>query len=124
MDWNEIGRNSLSAARLANGSHARSSVSRAYYACHAVLTRALVQAGYTPSGSRQTPPHAAQANLIGVYFAGKGDRFVRELRAVIRRLYAVRLDADYNRLASFDKHVSLQAQRDAYRAFRLLEVAP
>ena len=124
MEWNEIGRDNLRAARRARNEHARTAVSRAYYAFHAVLTDALVAAGYELAPNRQTPPHAAQPNLIGEHFGSKGMQFVRDLRAIYRRLYAARLDADYNRRASVDPAVSLQAIRDAHRAFLLLEVTP
>ena len=124
MEWSEIGRDSLRGARRSQNKHVRSAVSRAYYAVHAVLTGALVNAGYRPAGNRQTPPHNVQPNLIGVHLAGKGDAFVRDLRAIHRRLYRARLDADYNRRATMDSRVSLQALRDAHRAFQMLEVTP
>jgi len=124
MDWDGIGRDSLDAARRSHGLHARSAVSRAYYAAHSVLTRALVDAGYRMAANRQTPPHAAQPNLIGLHLASRGQRFVQELRARVRRLYAARLDADYNQRVTMDNRVSLQAIRDAYSIFLMLEVRP
>ena len=124
MDWKEIGRDSLRAARRCQEHHARSAVSRAYYAFHSALTDALTAAGYVPAPNRQTPPHLAQAALIGQHLSGKGAKFVRDLRAVYRRLYAARLDADYNRRVTVDARVSLQSIRDAHRGFMLLEVTP
>jgi uncharacterized protein (UPF0332 family) len=124
MEWNDIGRENLRAARLFQTAQARSAVSRAYYAMHAVLTNALIASGYVPAATRQTPPHNAQPNLIGQHLAIEGQQFVRDLRAVCRRLYAARLDADYNRRVTVDAKVALQAVRDAHRAFQLLEVAP
>jgi uncharacterized protein (UPF0332 family) len=124
MEWNAIGRDSLRAARRSQDDQARSAVSRAYYAFHSVLTDALIAAGYVPAANRQTPPHNAQPNLIGAHFAGRGMQYVRDLRAIYRRLYAARLDADYNRRVTVDARVSLQAIRDAHRAFQMLEVTP
>ncbi|HYO09388.1 MAG TPA: hypothetical protein VER17_10485 [Tepidisphaeraceae bacterium] len=124
MEWDEIGQDSLRAARRAQSEHVRTAVSRAYYAFHSVLTRALIDAGYALAANRQTPPHNAQAKLIGEHFGGRGNHFVRDLRAIYRRLYAARLDADYNRRATVDSRVSLQAVRDAHRAFQMLEVTP
>jgi len=124
MEWNDIGRENLRAARLSQTLQARSAVSRAYYAMHAVLTNALIGAGYVPAANRQTPPHNAQPNLIGQHLAAEGHEFVRDLRAICRRLYAARLDADYNRRVTVDARMSLQAVRDAHRAFRMLEVTP
>ena len=124
MEWHEIASDSLQAARQAQAGHARSAVSRAYYAFHAALTNVLINAGYAPAENRQTPPHNAQARLIGVHLSDRGPGFVRDLRAIHRRLYAARLDADYNRRVSVNSEVSLQALRDAHRAFQMLEVAP
>jgi uncharacterized protein (UPF0332 family) len=124
MEWTDVGRDSLSAARIALKDRPRSAVSRAYYACHSVLAAALEGGGYATPANRQTPPHNAQARLIGLHLAHRGPGFVRDLRAVVRRLYAARLDADYNRRVTVDARVSLQAVRDAHRAFQLLEVAP
>jgi hypothetical protein len=124
MDWDGIGRDSLQSARRSHGMHSRSAVSRAYYAAHSVLTHALVDAGYQLAANRQTPPHAAQPNLIGVHLALRGRRFVQELRSRVRRLYAARLDADYNQRVTIDQKVSLQAIRDAYSIFLMLEVQP
>jgi uncharacterized protein (UPF0332 family) len=124
MDWNEIGRDNLSAARGAHATHVRTVISRAYYAAHSVLTQALIDEGYIPERNRQTPPHSAQARLIGLHLAGRGQRFVREMREKIRRLYAARLDADYNRRVTIDSTVSRQALRDAHSVFSMLEVTP
>jgi len=84
----------------------------------------LAGEGYVPGANRQTPPHEAQPNLIGQYFASRGDRFVRELRARMRRLQAARRDADYNRRVTIDASVSLQALRDAHAVFLMFEVTP
>jgi len=124
MDWNEIGRSSLSAARRVRQEHPRSAISRAYYAAHSVVTTALLDAGYLPEAGRQTPPHTALASLIRRYLIGRGQRLVRELQATIRRLYAARLDSDYNRRVTIDKTVALQAVRDAHAVFGMLEVEP
>jgi hypothetical protein len=90
-----------------------------------VLTQSLLDAGYVPADNRQTPPHHAQAKLIGDYLTPRlGTRVVRELRATVRRLYAARLDADYNRRLTIDVSVSRQAIRDACSVFLMLEVVP
>ena len=124
MEWQEIARENLAAARHEQERGPRSSVSRAYYAFHCLLTHILVDAGYRPAGNRQTPPHLAQANLIGRYLGVRGALFVRDARAILRRLYHLRLDADYNRRVTIDSRVALQAVRDAHRAFKLMEVLP
>lgn len=124
MDWDDIGRENLNAARRVQEAQPRSSVSRAYYAVHSVLAKALTDAGYVPPVNRQTPPHEAQPKLVARYLAHLGRKVVRELRSTIRRLYAARLDADYNRRVSIADDVSLQAVRDAYAVFLMLKVTP
>jgi len=42
----------------------------------------------------------------------------------MRRLYAARRDADYNRRVTIDASVSLQALRDAHAVFLMFEVSP
>ncbi len=123
MEWTEIGLSSLRAAKALRPNQPRSCVSRAYYAAHAVLTGALVGVGgYLPTGARQTPPHHAQAQLIGAHLGSGGTGFVRELRKVIRRLYARRLDADYRCTVSVDSQMATEALRDASTVFRILGV--
>jgi hypothetical protein len=124
MEWNDVGRDSLRAARRLQLEQPRSSVSRSYYACHSVLASALIASGYVVPNDRQTQPHNAQARLIGLHLSGRGPGFVRDLRAVVRRLQSARLDADYNRRVTVDRRTSLQALRDAHRALAMLEVTP
>jgi hypothetical protein len=124
MTWADLGRDSLSAARVVRVAYPRSGISRAYYAAHSALAQVLIDLGYTTPANRQTQPHDAQPGLIRKYFSDRGARFVRELQAVIRRLYAARLDADYNRRVTIDEEVSLQAVRDAHVVFAMLGVLP
>lgn len=121
MTWIEIGKNNLQAAKRTLNEEPRSAASRAYYAAHVVLTSGLVQAGYPLPAGRQTPPHEPQANLIGRHLAHLGAAAVREARAIIRRLYSRRLDADYRRTATVDRAVALESVRDASTLFQLLD---
>jgi uncharacterized protein (UPF0332 family) len=122
MTWTEIGKNHLHAAKKMLAEHPRSSISRAYYAAHVVLTEALIRAGYMLTSGSETPPHRQQAKLIGLHLVGMGDHVVRELRAVIRRLYYYRIDADYKRTATVDRTTALESVRDACTLFQLLGV--
>ena len=124
MDWDAVGRDSLAAARELQNSRPRSAVCRSYYAAHAVLASVLVAAGYVPGANRQTPPHEAQAKLIGLHLAARGQRFVRELRTIVRRLYVARIDADYDRRTTVDRSVAKRAVRDAHVVFLMLGVTP
>jgi uncharacterized protein (UPF0332 family) len=123
MTWNEIGKDHLKAAKMLAKDHPRSSSSRAYYACHVVLTEALTAQGYVPPAGRQTQPHEAkQLELIRRHLSGRGVRVVRELRRLISRLYTRRLAADYRRTATIDAAVALDSLRDASTFFVLLSV--
>ncbi len=97
MTWLEIGKNHLEAAKRILDDHPRSSASRAYYAAHVVLAESLLASGYLLGTGAETPPDRDQARLIRQHLAGKGFAIVKELRSVIRRLYARRIDADYKR---------------------------
>ena|SRR5690348_5627803 len=122
MTWSEIGKNNLQAAKRTLQDEPRSSASRAYYAAHVVLAEALVDAGCRLTAGQQTPPHAAQARLIGAHLAHRGASFVREARSAIRRLHARRLDADYRRTVTVDRSIARESVRDASTLFELLEV--
>jgi len=124
MTWIDIGRSNLEAAKRWAREFPRSSSSRAYYAAHAVLAGSLIRAGYKPGAGRQTPPHDRQGTLISSFLGKLGRRSVRELSAVIRRLYAYRLDADYRQTVSVDTARAKESIRDACTMFRLLGVTP
>jgi uncharacterized protein (UPF0332 family) len=122
MTWNEIGKNSLQAAKQAKHDFPRSSISRAYYAAHAVLTAALIDRGWIAGADRNTPPHNAQPRHIGQYMAPDGPQVVRELRRLIRRLLDRRLDADYTRTVAVDASMVLDSIRDCSAVFVMLGV--
>jgi uncharacterized protein (UPF0332 family) len=121
MTWFEIGKNHLQAAQRTLDHEARSAASRAYYAAHVVLADVLAAAGYALTPGRQTPPHNEQPQLIGQHLAARG--LAWELRAVIRRLYARRIDADYKRTVTVDRATAVDSIRDASTLFRLMNVS-
>jgi uncharacterized protein (UPF0332 family) len=122
MTWIEIGKSNLKAAKRLVVEHPRSSASRAYYAAHVVLTDALLRSGYIARPNAQTAPHRDQAILIGRHLSGKGFAVVKELRSLIRRLYAYRIDADYKRTVVVDPSLAKDSIRNASTLFRLLGV--
>jgi uncharacterized protein (UPF0332 family) len=122
MTWSEIGKNHLEAAKQAQMDFPRSAASRAYYAAHVVLAEALGKEGCVFESGRQTPKHNDQAALIGKYFAYKGQKFIAQLRAIFRRLYRRRLDADYSRTVKLDAAILLDSIRDVSSVFRMLDV--
>lgn len=122
MTWVEIARNNLLAAKRMCKAHPRSTVSRAYYAAHVLLTDALVQAGYSPVPPYETVPHKHQAVLIARFLTANRPAAVVDLSLAISRLYKSRLDADYSRLAVVDTAEAKEAIRDAAEVFALLDV--
>ena len=122
MTWIEIGKSHLSAAKSLRALHPRSSVSRSYYAAHVILAESLQNAGYVSADGRQTQPHNSQAKLIGVHLGHLAPKVVRELRAVIRRLYTRRIDADYKKNMTVDASTAVQSIQDVSTLFVLLGV--
>jgi uncharacterized protein (UPF0332 family) len=122
MTWVEIGKSHLSAAKSLRVSHPRSSISRSYYAAHVALAQSLFNSGYAPVNGRQTQPHQSQAKLIGIHLAHFTPNAVKELRAVTRRLYARRIDADYKRNMTVDAATASQSLQDVSTLFYLLGV--
>jgi uncharacterized protein (UPF0332 family) len=120
MTWADIGRSHLAAAKALVSDHPRSSVSRAYYAAHVVLSEALLTAGYVPPKDRETPPHDGQVKLIGVHLGGLSVGRLRDLRRIIRRTYRRRIDADYRRSVTVASADARDAVRDVSLLFLLL----
>ncbi|MBY0311640.1 MAG: HEPN domain-containing protein [Phycisphaerales bacterium] len=96
--------------------HFRAAVSRAYYSAYSMVTSGLIQSGHTVSvGERPNPSHAQVAVMIQHNLDKR--RFdkiaIRELSRKVRRLYAMRLSADYAPQDSIEQAEALQAVRDA-----------
>ncbi len=122
-EWDEIAKANLSAAqRLTDGAHARSCVSRSYYAAFAAV--AFTLRSLAPFGmGRETPPHHRVTRLIHDHLGeSMGPRRLRELQAMVRRLYNERLNADYRARLTVDGGSALQARRDAHAVCRELGV--
>jgi uncharacterized protein (UPF0332 family) len=123
MDWLEIGKNHLSAAKGMGRTYPRSAISRAYYAVHAALTGKLVERKlWSDAGARQTPSHQSLPKLANRLFARKGES-AREVSSAVRRLYLRRIDADYSRRASVDAPAAVASLQDASMIFRVLSVS-
>ena len=95
MTWDEIGRDSLEAAKLLReaGRH-RSSVSRAYYAVYARVTAELVEViPFSPE--REGPSHKSLPLLARNYLSRLDFPTRLLLRDRIQSLYDLRVEADY-----------------------------
>ena len=114
---------SYRAAQKLHGVHPRSCASRAYYAAHAAVTRALLKAKYVPPAPLHSPPHRQIAGLIDSHLLGLGRSTRKELRASMRRLYSARLMADYSEARPIDRSDAMKSVRDAASVLKTLEVA-
>ena len=118
QQWQDISRNSRKAAqRLLDLECYRSSVSRAYYAAYAAVTSELVARGLLFAQARSNPDHAGLPayvlNNLGTL--AQTTRF--DINRAIRRLYALRIDADYVAEATLDRAMALSALHDLGRVF-------
>ena len=116
MMWLDIAQDHLKAARLLARTRPRSAASRSYYAAHCLLTHSLCSRGYVVAGNRQTPPHREQPRLVRQFLG------MPKLAFLLTRLYARRIDADYNCRATVNAAVAMDSLRDAHELFRLLKV--
>ena len=114
MTWDEIGRDSLEAAKLLReaGRH-RSSVSRAYYAAYYVFTQRLPE--------DRVPKHQHVQGLARQHFGGITElqqvRLIELLESVQKR----RVLADYNRVKMTDETAAEEAVSEAEEAIKLME---
>lgn len=116
MTWIEIAKDHLAAAQMVVRKHPRCAASRAYYAAHCLIANALINAGYTLPTHRQTHSHQEQPGLVRRYLNS------RRISTLATRLYTVRIDADYNRRATVDFRLGMEAIRDASEVFKLLRI--
>ena len=122
MTWDELAIDLLKAAKAMLVTHPRSSASRAYYAAQIALAKALEQNGFVPDRGYSTQQHKKQSSLIGEHLSHLGSNGVKELRRMLSRLYARRVDADYVRRVTIDRQIALESLRDASAVFMALSI--
>jgi len=121
VTWREIGRDNLIAAKsLLADARWRSSVSRAYYAAFAALSGALQQVVSLPA-DRDAPAHASLPLLIKNYLSRLHVLDRRSLMADVRKLYDLRISADYRVTRTIDRPTALLAVKLAARVIETLE---
>ncbi|MBV9851376.1 MAG: HEPN domain-containing protein [Armatimonadetes bacterium] len=119
--WQEIGVDSFQAAReLYQTGRYRSCVSRFYYAAFSVLAHELAANGVAFGDQQETPNHKGMPKLIKLHLPLEA-KAKADCIAIIRRLYAARIVADYQR-RTLDAAIARDAMRDAAALFRLLGV--
>lgn len=119
--WTEVGKSSLQAARTSMAAHPRSSVSRFYYAAYSFVVSAL-PAGMSYRLGWRNPPHADVTKLIDQNITGLSFGRKKRLKAAMRRLLEVRIDADYRPGRTVAEEEALSAHRDVVQVMRVLEV--
>ena len=95
MDWNMMASSSYGAAGLlAQERYERSAVSRAYYAVYSRIAHVLASRGLTFADGREGPGHEQLADLVlhHLRMLGQYRWYVAE---DLRKLYKMRLEADY-----------------------------
>jgi hypothetical protein len=122
MSWDEMAIDLLKAAKAMLNTHPRSSASRAYYAAHIALAKALEAHGFVPDHGSSTQQHKRQSRLIGQYLGHLGLSGIRLIRQAFSRLYARRIDSDYVRRVTIDREIALESVRDASTVFVALGV--
>ena len=121
MTWDEIGRDSLEAAKLLReaGRH-RSSVSRAYYAVYARITAAIASTAVFVE-DREGPGHDSLPDLAFDHLSRLTYGQRREIETSVRRLYQARIYADYHPSRVVANAESRQSVLLADRVFRKLD---
>ncbi len=123
-NWAEISRDSFHAAgELWRSGRFRSNVCRAYYAAFSALTMKLA-CTMTFSAQFETPHHRDVPMLIGRHLTEFYPKGRRDLQTTIRRLYKVRLDADYRASITTDREIGLRSIRDAAFVLKACGVQP
>jgi len=120
--WNEIAiDNFKSAQKLRDLGYLRGCVNRAYYAAFSAVTFAL-GAGPAYRPGRQTPDHKLVTVLLEQHVQSLPRWQLSAVKAAVRRLYSVRIDADYPSNARIDRAIACGALRDCRVVLDGLEV--
>ena len=85
----------VAAKQLLRSGCYRSSTSRAYYAVYSAITDRLVAAGVVPETDADNPSHKSLPEMIESNVPGLRSWQRRDLKTSTRRLYQLRIDADY-----------------------------
>lgn len=125
--WARAAEGGLSAAKVlmqGGSAHARSAVSRAYYAAFSAVTAALLQAGHRPrhrlgTWSHADLPRVAQAGLVQRLGFGR----CKDVKSRLEVGYKMRVAADYEVGLSVDDETARRAVSGASAILKVLEYA-
>lgn len=120
--WRDIATENEEAAKeLLRTGRFRSAVSRAYYAAYASVTGRLVESGAVPKSGVANPSHKALPLMVEGNLPGLAAWQRRDLKAATRRLYEMRLDADYRSQVDVDRTVAVRSLAELGVAMKLVE---
>ncbi len=108
------------AQTLLGSENYRSSISRSYYAAPCAVTEALADKVTFAYGGNN-PPHDNLPNLVAFNLTVLDKPARREVQAALRRLWKVRVEADYIPQAYINRGIALNALRDASRILLILK---
>jgi len=118
--WRDMAQDCFDAAsHLRANHHWRSCVSRAYYAAFSVVTAALVDRGVTPRRDYGTWSHTDLPDVAVTHLLAS-DAASANLGFAIRRLYRLRIAADYTPDIAFTQQEALEATGLMSQVFRQL----
>ncbi len=111
--WQEMSLNSRKAAKEALVLNClRSSISRSYFAAYCAVTSQLA-GKFTFSHGSNNPAHSDLPNMILNNLSAVPENQRHEIRKALRRLWKSRIEADYVPNAFMDRHIAMNALRDA-----------
>lgn len=119
--WQDIAIDSEQAAKeLLRAGRYRAAVSRAYYAVYAAITGRLVQVGVVPATDADNPSHKALPELVESNLPALRSWQRRDLKSSTRRLYQLRLDADYRARTRVDQGEPVEGLAEMGYSLRLV----
>lgn len=93
--WQDLGQDCFNAAgELRRHGRWRSAISRAYYAAYSRIVQGLIARGVTMP-ARGNPSHVSLPSLVVIHLVDLSHARRSSLAAAVRRLYRLRLAADY-----------------------------
>jgi len=122
--WRAVAQDRLEAAgELLPSRRWRSVISRAYYAAYARISGALREVGFAMPTGREGPSHGQIAEIVenNLSTVRREDR--RLVSGRIRRLYNLRVMADYRPSTLVDNGEAREALRLMHDVFRMLREA-
>jgi uncharacterized protein (UPF0332 family) len=115
--WSDTAQENFEAASALRADRRwRSSASRAYYAAFALLTGRLIEGGQSPRRGFGTWPHEQLPLMVEKHLLSGAA--ASNVAYAVRRLYRLRLLADYQPLTSFDRSTAFEATGLMSQVFR------